>query len=191
MHRFSVILMSVAAMSLMAGTGSAEDNLEARAATSRTVTQDFMKTLKGELQEAIKEGGPVHAIAVCQDVAPRIADDFSAKKGWEVGRTSLKTRNPDNAPDDWERDVLKTFDRQLAKGQDPKTMEHYEVVQQDGTQVFRYMKAIPTAEVCLTCHGKQVGGAVAGRLEELYPQDEATGYEVGEIRGAFTITQPM
>ncbi len=191
MHRLSVILVSLATLSLMAGTASAEDNLEARAAASRAVTQDFMKTLKGELQQAIKKGGPDYAIAVCQDKAPEIADDFSEQKDWQVGRTSLRTRNPDNAPDDWERDVLKTFEKQLAEGQDPKKMEHYEVVQRDDTQVFRYMKAIPTGEVCLACHGEQVGGAVAARLEELYPEDEATGYEVGDIRGAFTITQPM
>jgi hypothetical protein len=60
-----------------------------------------------------------------------------------------------------------------------------------GGRVFRCMKAIPTAELCTTCHGSNLNPAIAARLAELYPADRATRFAVGDIRGAFTIEQPM
>ncbi len=70
-------------------------------------------------------------------------------------------------------------------------LEHAEVVTQDGKRLFRYMKAIPTREVCLACHGRSLDPAVESTLKELYPEDRARGFSVGDIRGAFTVTQPM
>jgi hypothetical protein len=53
------------------------------------------------------------------------------------------------------------------------------------------MKAIPTAELCITCHGSNLDPAIAATLAEFYPADRATRFAVGDIRGAFTIEQPM
>jgi hypothetical protein len=168
----------------------ADDDLEARAAAARTTSMELMKTLKAELQHGMEAGGPVNAIGVCNVRAPHIAADFSTTTGWDVGRTSLRLRNHRNAPDAWEMAVLEQFMRRKAAGEDPATMEYYEVVEMDGKQSFRYMKAIPTAELCLACHGKDLDPAVDAKLKALYPDDHARGYEAGDIRGAFTITQP-
>ena len=70
-----------------------QDDLQQRANESRVVVKQFMTQLKGELGRAIKAGGPVEAINVCNKVAPAIAKSESDKHGWQVGRTSLKTRN--------------------------------------------------------------------------------------------------
>ena len=70
-------------------------------------------------------------------------------------------------------------------------MEYFEVVEEGGQKSFRYMKAIPTAGLCLTCHGAVIDPALEQELKSLYPQDKARGFEVGDIRGAFTIEQPM
>ena len=166
-------------------------DLEPRAAASRAAAQEFMQDLKATLQQAMKEGGPVNAIAVCNEKAPAIATEMSAGKGWRIARTSLKVRNPANAPDNWERAVLEDFEKRKAQGDKPEAMEHYEIVQQNGKQMFRYMKAIPTAEICTACHGEQIGDEIAAKLKELYPADQATGFKPGDIRGAFTITQPL
>ena len=53
------------------------------------------------------------------------------------------------------------------------------------------MKAIPTAQLCLACHGENIDSITRTRLEKLYPDDQAAGYKVGDIRGAFSITQPL
>ena len=166
-------------------------DLEPHAAESRVVVKEFMQNLKGELQTAMKAGGPVNAIRVCNETAPGIAEALSTQKGWEVGRTSLKVRNPDNAPDVWEEKVLKQFETRKVGGEDPKTLEYFEMVKTDDGKVFRYMKAIPTGEVCLACHGESIAAPVREKLQALYPYDKATGYKVGDLRGAFTITQPM
>jgi hypothetical protein len=153
--------------------------------------QEFMQTLKKELQAAMQEGGPVNAVSVCNLTAPAIASTYSARNGWDVGRTSLKLRNPDNAPDAWERSVLEDFETRKLAGEDPARMEFYEVVRENGVTELRYMKAIPTAGLCLACHGEQVDSITKARLETLYPEDQALGYQAGDIRGAFTITQPL
>ena len=164
---------------------------DAEVNASRETVQEFMQTLKKELQAAMQEGGPVNAVSVCNLTAPAIASTYSARNGWDVGRTSLKLRNPDNAPDAWERSVLEDFETRKRAGEDPARMEFYEVVRENGVTELRYMKAIPTAGLCLACHGEQVDSITKARLETLYPEDQALGYQAGDIRGAFTITQPL
>lgn len=160
-------------------------------AASRALSKEFMLVLKAELQHGMQEGGPVNAISVCNMTAQGIASTYSARKGWDVGRTSLKLRNPGNAPDDWERSVLVSFEQRKLAGEDPAKMEYHEVVEQDGEQYLRYMKAIPTAGLCVVCHGTDIDPYVDARLAELYPEDQARGFKPGDIRGAFTITQPL
>lgn len=184
------ITLSIIGLGLIAGCTVA-DELEQRNTESAAVAMEFMKTLKGELQAAMQEGGPVNAIQVCNTRAPEIAAGFSEKKGWTVARTSLKYRNPDNAPDAWERQVLEQFEERKAKGEDPKQISYSEVVEDDGKKTYRFMKAIPTGPVCLACHGEKIDTTVEAKIQELYPEDQARGYNAGDIRGAFTITQPM
>lgn len=168
----------------------AETELQQRVQESKVVVKNFMQQLKGELQAAMKAGGPVNAVQVCNSQAPVIADQLSAKQGWNVARTSLKTRNPSNAPDDWERQVLLEFEKRKAKGEDVKAMAYFEVQEQAGAKQLRFMKAIPTAAVCLKCHGDNIAPQVQSKIDSLYPEDKATGFKEGDIRGAFTITRP-
>mgnify|MGYP003340573505 CR=1 FL=1 len=53
------------------------------------------------------------------------------------------------------------------------------------------MKAIPTAEICTTCHGVSLKPEVSARLQQLYPADQATGFAVGDLRGAFTLSERL
>ena len=167
------------------------DDLQDRKAASVESIKAFGASLKGELQKAMKAGGPTQAIEVCHKMAPAIAEEQSSKTGWKVARTSLKNRNPTDAPDAWETKVLQGFEERKAKGEAVETFAFAEVVEQDGHKAFRFMKAIPTGEVCLKCHGEEIEPGVAAKLDELYPDDKARGFKLGDIRGAFTITQPM
>lgn len=165
--------------------------IENRSKQSRIVVSDFMLLLKTELKAAMKEGGPSNAIQVCRNKAPEIAAEISAKQGWRVARTSLKLRNPHNEADAWELKVMQAFEKRKTAGEEIKTLEFAEIVTTDGKKQFRYMKAIPTGKVCLQCHGSNVDPNVAATLKNYYPHDQATGFKQGDIRGAFTITQPM
>jgi hypothetical protein len=164
---------------------------DALAAEARGVIQGFMGELKGELQGAMKEGGPVKAIDVCNQAAPGITKAHSERTGWEVGRTSLKVRNPANAADAWETRVMQAFEARKAHGEAPAGIDHFAVVERDGGKVFRYMKAIPTEEVCTKCHGEAIAAPVAAKLDGLYPQDRARGFREGDLRGAFTLEKRL
>ena len=192
MTQCRALLASMFTMSLVCGTGAAQaDDVSARAQASRAAIKELASRLKGELVQAIKAGGPESAISVCKVAAPSIASDISEKNGWRVGRTALRLRNPGNAPDEWERRVLERFSERLEQGADPEKLEHFEVVEENGASNFRYMKAIPLAKPCLTCHGPAVEPAHYEEIKKLYPNDQAVGFELGSLRGAFSVSQPM
>ena len=159
---------------------------------SRAAAQQFGGALKEALQQAVQNGGPVNGIAVCHDKAEQIAADQSQKSGFLIGRTSLKTRNPANAPDNWELAVLRQFEARKAQGEPADKLEFFAVIDDDKCQkTFRYMKAIPTAALCLNCHGETLSSEVAAKIKELYPNDQAHGFKEGDLRGAFTIAKPL
>ncbi len=168
----------------------AED--DANVMQARGLIKQFGGQLKGELQAAMKSGGPVQAIDVCHVKAPVIASSVADASGWAIARTSLKLRNQGNTPDAWEQTVLEAFEARKADGEPAKTLDYSEVVEVDGVQTFRYMKAIPTAAVCLNCHGgDNVKAEVAEQLQVLYPDDQARGYHEGDLRGAFTLQKTL
>jgi hypothetical protein len=174
----------------VAGSAPGKDS-PSRIEESRAAVQEFARLLKGELWKAMSAGGPGNAIQVCYTSAPEIAAHISQKTGWKVARTSLRYRNPGNAPDPWERRVLESFELRQRGGEGADRLEFSEEVIEKGKRRFRYMKAIPTGKVCLHCHGQKLDPAVAAKLKALYPRDKAVGFRSGDIRGAFTIIQPL
>ncbi len=188
MKRSAIVLFVSMAMSAAI---HADDAMHANVEEGKGVIKAFMTDLKGELQKSMKQDGPVGAISTCNTVAPQLAEAHSQMSGWEVGRTSLKIRNPDNAPDAWEKAVLEEFEARKAAGEDPKKLLKAEVVEEQGRKVFRMMKAIPTADVCTKCHGAEIPEPVEAKLEELYSQDKARGYKAGDLRGAFTLKKSL
>jgi len=159
--------------------------------SSRQAIGELGKELKTTMKRAMKQGGPLQAIKTCKLEASEIGKNLGHKKGWTVGRTSLRYRNPDNKPDAWEKTVLLNFEKRLQAGESPAKMEYSAIVDNNGQQTFRYMKAIPTAPFCLKCHGSKIAPAVQAELQKLYPNDQATGFKAGDIRGAFSVSQPL
>ena len=158
---------------------------------ARMAIKSFATELKGELQSAMKAGGPVNAIAVCNKRAPEITAKVNAGGKLRISRVSLKNRNPDNAPDEWQKKILGDFEARLAAGEMPGKIDYAETVDTPGGREFRYMKAIPTGEICLNCHGANLRDDVRAKLDELYPADKARGFSKGDIRGAFYVTIPQ
>jgi hypothetical protein len=160
---------------------------------ARKVATSVPPKLLAVLTEEIGKSGPDGAILVCRDKAPQLAKAASDETGWNVRRVSLKNRNPRAVPDAWERAALEDFDRRAAAGESPATLEKAEIVTENGTQSYRYMRALPVQPLCLNCHGlpEQLTPAVKEKLKALYPDDRAIGYRPGEIRGAMTIRKPI
>lgn len=143
--------------------------------------------LKQALTRAIEEDGLSAAVAVCQVEAPDIADRVSTGN-LTVSRTALRVRNPDNTADAFETRVLEDFERRIAAGEDPSALESFAIRRDGDERRGHWIKAIPTGGLCLACHGNDIDPALRQAIEDRYPSDQATGFEPGSLRGAFSVT---
>jgi hypothetical protein len=167
-------------------------DLKARAVKARELTHTYSEKLRTGIIAALKEGGPVGAIGACNTLAPELNTTITESSTFEITRTALRVRNPDNAPDAWEQVVLEQFQAALAAGGDHKAIESYDVVTtQEGQKLFRYMRPIPMREPCLICHGPNVAADVKSEIAKYYNDDKAIGFNLGELRGAFSLVQQL
>ena len=184
MHKKKILFFSIFLVLLLTASAGAEDW---RVLQCRVLARDFMTELKGELKTAIR-GGLVKAISVCRKTAPELAARYSLPPGVQVGRISERWRNPENRPDSWEKEGLAIFENRRLQGETLAGMEYWQVVEEEGVRSFRYLRAIPTGSLCLRCHGDKIGSKLKKALRRIYPEDQAVGFRLGELRGAFTIT---
>ena len=168
-----------------------KEEMDAFKKEAKAASMQLGKTLKGELMTAMSEGGPEQAIEVCHKRAPEIATAISKEKGITIGRVSLKNRNPNNAPNAWQTKVLEDFLRRKEAGESPKELVHLGGYADKKTVEYRFMKAIPTQSLCLSCHGKNIDPELKKKINSLYPEDKAIGFEEGDIRGAFVVTKKV
>jgi hypothetical protein len=188
MKRIATALGLVLSPVILAAAEPAEDS--AWVEQSRQLATQLGGQLKGELSKAIAEGGPVAAINVCYLRAPEIAAQLSQASGARVGRTALRVRNPSNAPDELERSVLEQFSADVGSGPVDRPLEAVFEIRRGDAVERRYMRAIPTDALCLTCHGKVLAPELAAAIARDYPKDQATGFEQGQLRGAFSVVWP-
>jgi hypothetical protein len=142
---------------------------------------EALAPLKSSLQTALLEGladGPESTIAVCRELAPSLTRDASVN-GIEVGRTSHRLRNPNNEPRPWMRPLLNSY---VASPGDTTPR----VVKLESGGVG-YAEPIYLKALCLGCHGAEMAPSVAETITELYPDDQATGFENGDFRGLFWV----
>jgi len=181
----------IAGWAVLVNVQAASVDTQALEQKAGQITQAFGGQLKSVLQTAIKSGGPVQALEVCKINAPATAKSIGDTEGWKVGRTSLKVRNPANTPDAWETTVLQHWNQKIKEGAPAAGLKASTVVTIDGKPTYRYMQAIPTGELCVTCHGTSLAQPVKEALAKLYPKDQATGFKVGDLRGAFTLEKVL
>ncbi|TGM60227.1 DUF3365 domain-containing protein [Leptospira adleri] len=147
---------------------------------------DFQIELQKNLQSAIQKKGVIGAIEVCKTISPQkekeIGNEFPAVK---IRRVSEKPRNPDHKPEEWEARIFKEWAEASKNGMSP-----YTVILSDPSGVKILKPIVLENPTCLKCHGgpKGVSPEVAKKIAELYPNDQATGYKLGDLRGAFSAT---
>lgn len=185
----SALLLASVSLPALAAEPSAADLQAARTAVGALATQ-----LQAELKKELSAGPAENAIPVCRDAAPRIAGELSRQGGMKVTRVSLKVRNPMlGTPDAWEQTKLQELEARLAKGEKPETLEVVDVVQEPTGRYLRLMKGIPVQTPCLACHGDpaKLSAPVKEKLAATYPQDKATGYSAGMLRGAISVKKAL
>jgi len=119
-------------------------------------------------------------------VGSQIANDFSLMTGYKLKQTSMKVRNPSNAPDEWEEKVLKLFNTP----EYPKHEGFSEMIEVNDKKIYRYMQPLYIETGCIQCHGNkvEVKPEIRQFLESRYPHDQAFGYKEGDLRGGISIT---
>jgi hypothetical protein len=144
---------------------------------ARLLVSGFQASLKAELMNAVKEGGVVNAIGVCQVKAPQVADSFS-REAWSIKRVTEKPRNRLNKADAHEQEILGLFADTLKK------LEFFdEWADSEAKTGYTYYQPINIGAFCL----KTIDEGVASALQEKYPEDEAVDYRAGDLRGMFVV----
>jgi hypothetical protein len=129
--------------------------------------------------DAVAQGGPAAAIRVCKDEAPQIAREVGQQYGVSIGRTSFRLRNPNNTPPEWAIAMIE------------QRVEEPQFVELANNQLGALLP-IKLQPVCLMCHGpaEQLGDDVRSELAKQYPDDQATGFADGDLRGWFWVEVP-
>jgi len=143
--------------------------------------------LISQLTGVLNAGAPIDsAVRYCNTIAYPLVDTLAKDQAILVKRVSNKFRNPADAPNEREKAVLARFRQGMNEGQDVPAP----VLEPIDAQTIGYYQPIMVMELCLKCHG-EVGKDIAERdyqtIKELYPQDKATGYRVGDLRGMWTV----
>ncbi len=146
--------------------------------------------LVGRLSAALDEGGPAYAVEFCSQEAIPLTRSIEAEmeNGLELKRTTLRWRNPDNAPDPWEEAALQYM--QELEETEEGAPEAITGPGPDGT--LRYYRTLRTGPQCLACHGGEadLDPEAARLIADAYPEDQATGYTEGEFRGLIRVQIP-
>jgi len=134
------------------------------------------KRLMGELEGALDSGDPATAVEVCRTRVPAIAADVSNEYGVRIGRTSYRLRNPANVPPAWARKLV--ADRVAG----PTWLAG-----PDGE--LAGLLPIRLKAECTMCHGpkEEIAPEILSVLAKRYPEDAATGFHPGDLRGWFWV----
>lgn len=166
---------------------AAEAVLVGRAAAAQAMTK-----LLAELTVALASDGPAGAVEVCHLKALPLttARDPKLPQVTGVKRTSLKVRNPANAPDAAERLVLDHVAALVARGEALPEVLLQRVEPADAPSEWRVYRPVMTQAGCLACHGEPLAQPAALRavLQARYPQDAALGYRAGDWRGLIRVS---
>lgn len=148
-------------------------------------------TLSNEVAVAVSKKGPEKAIEVCHLKALPLTGEIIAgmPRITAVKRTSLKLRNPANAPDEAEKQALERVEKGIEKGVLPKVLVQ-RIDRPEAKPEWRVYRPIGVAPQCVTCHGSResMPAELSARLSELYPKDQASGYVAGQWRGLISVT---
>jgi len=152
------------------------------------ITQTAFSTLSSNLQRAIAEGGIPYALQFCNVEAMPLTDSLSTAHNVMLKRASHRPRNPRNRADSLEMTTIKKYLQQIN--------QQKELAPQLYTQAQQIIYHAPiriNQPLCLNCHG-QLGSDITQQtldtLRQQYPEDEATGFAMGDLRGIWTIKFP-
>lgn len=135
--------------------------------------------MMGELMAALDSGGPAEGIAVCRGKAPEVAAQVAREHGVGIGRTSFALRNSANTAPQWAAQLVAE-----------RVGEPVYLAGPAGE--FGALLPIRLKAECQMCHGPAdaIDDNVRAAIAEYYPEDQATGFAAGDLRGWFWVEVP-
>lgn len=191
---------AVALFSLLLGgcgaadeSAAADDERDLAEGKARRATEKLIGSLMGEVQKSIQDRGLAGTVTHCSNRAQELGTLIGAEEGVVIRRVTEKTRNPVDAPDVYERQVLSRFALMAQRGEIDASTAHVEVVYEDDQRMLRFLKPITIRKPCLGCHGpaNAIADDVRQAIRKHYPSDMATGYREGDLRGAVSVLVPL
>jgi hypothetical protein len=138
----------------------------------------FMGSMQPTLKGLIKSDRThVTAMGACTSMAPEMIDDYNRQiHGTKLRRTALKYRNPKNKPDKADRMVMDEF----------VNKQSFKPIVIELDREYRVYKPLKVKQACLLCHGarNEISPELVKMIDRTYPKDMATGFQLGEFRGA-------
>lgn len=174
------LFLSAPALHAEAPTADAAATAKAEAAA-----KTLGSTLKARVQAELGKGGPVAALGVCNGEAAAMTAAVAKDTGVSVGRASTRLRNPDNAGPAWVQTWLAA-----QAGRAPAEVTPLREVVDGKAHVILPIKV---EAPCLLCHGapETLAPDLRAELARRYPDDRATGYAEGDLRGALWAEVPV
>lgn len=137
-----------------------------------------------EYMSSVVKDEPAHNYnLVPQVVATQVAKKLTQNSNYYVRQVSLRYRNPENRPDDYEAEQLSTF-----KGKEKH--ETWSIIDTARGKELRYMLAMNAEKSCLECHGSY--DTAPAFVQKRFPRGHYSyNYQLGEVIGAVSVTVPM
>lgn len=173
---------------LIASSASARQEKDPATEGPKIIAEALAK-LTAELTTAITKDGTAKAIEVCSVRAPHIAGEVGKSHEVALRRASTKPRNPKSTATEAEQAILAAFGLALEKKEAPKPQT---ITHPDGSVTF-HAPIVIANPLCLQCHGnseKDITPATLTAIQAAYPKDQATGYQLGDLRGLWSVTFP-
>ena len=149
---------------------------------ARTISRQIIET-RDYLSKSVTSEPEHNENLIPQVAATRVAQQLTRGSNYYVRQVSLRYRNPDNRPDDFESIQLTNF-------RDVKAAETWQVITDKGKKSLRYLLPMVSDESCLTCHGSY--DTAPGFIQRRFPRGHFSyGYKVGEVIGAVSVSVPM
>ncbi len=184
-----ILFTALSAAALLANPyESSKEELASVVKTGQEVSSALLQTLGKNLQQHMKDEGPVGAAEFCSTKAYALTADVDEQFGEDVQvkRISLKERNPANQAEGKEKAILQSLENLQKSG---VILPEY-LVERVNKETYKYYKPLMiNKQVCLKCHGDiSANRKLSQFLEKTYPHDKATGYKFGDLRGAIVVT---
>jgi len=165
--------------------GLTEKDKEEYVAKGKEIAQASAEHLSGQLTKSIKEGGTASAIPFCNTMAMPLTEEISVKYSTAIKRTSFKVRNENNAPTKEETRILSAYKKLIDANEELKP-----IVEMDKSGSPHFYAPILLKQKCLACHG-EIGKNITVQTDSIirsyYPNDRATGFKEGDLRGIWSI----